>query len=525
MRRVGVYGWGIVAPRSPNIEAFAKNLESSESWLQPFEGFGPNSFLVGYPDFDFSDYREWISTRFPPTRFSQLVSKMEPTALYAVGAFIQALGQNPGIESLLQELGPEAHVYLGVGLGAYPTVYEATLQLDRAQRIWDRFWAQPGRCHERCRYEEDPEAVRADLGDVPLDPSTIEDPDEREDAVRVWNAYWAAHSADLVEYLDELRGVEEVSVGGEVEAGKLKAMREKERSRVKLQERWGAPDPPWTHVSANVLWNIPNTPAAQVSMLGGITGFSYAPVAACATFGVCIKVAMDAIRQGDAKAVVVGATDPPPHALTVGAFNQGRVLAADGKLSKPLTGLRGTHVSGGSVVWIVGDKEFMEGKGFRPLGMEPVAVGVSSDAHHIITPSKEGPLAAIRAALREAGVSPEEMGSWDLHATATPGDYLEVENLRDVLPSEVLVTARKGTFGHGMSAGGGWELTAQYLGSERGTLFPTPLRKGELNAQITKVHDAFVYDTACPAPRRPMGKLSMGVGGVNACVISRPLEP
>lgn len=159
----------------------------------------------------------------------------------------------------------------------------------------------------------------------------------------------------------------------------------------------------------------------------------------------------------------------------------------------------------------------------RPLGMEPVSVGVSSDADHIITPSKEGPTEAIRMALAEAGVDPAELGSWDLHATATPGDFLEVDTLRDVVPEQVLVTARKGTFGHGMSVGGGWELTAQYLGMERGILFPTPLTAGELNAEIGEVHQRWVFDAACPAPRAPMGKLSMGVGGVNACVVSRPL--
>ena len=522
--RIGVYGWGIVAPRSPNIETFRKNLETSESWLERFEEFGPSSFLVGVPEFDFADYRPWIDARFPPTRFRQLTSKMEATALYAVGAFIQALGQNPGIETLLQDLGPQAHVYLGIGMGSLPTIHGVTLELDRAQRVWDRFWAEPARCPDRCRYEENPDRVRAELGDVPPDPSGIEDEDDRHDAARVWNAYWAARSPDLRRYLEGLAEIEEASVGGEVEAGKLKLIRDKARSRAKLQELWGAPDPPWAQVSSNVLWNIPNTAAAQVSMLGGITGFSFAPVAACATFGVCLKVAMDAIRRGEAKAVVIGATDPPPHPLIVGAFYRGRVLAAGGRVSKPLTGLRGAHVAGGAVVWIVGDRAFMEGKGFRPLGMEPVAVGVSSDADHIITPSKEGPQSAIRQALEVAGILPEEMGSWDLHATATPGDYVEVENLRDVLPADVLVTARKGTFGHGMSAGGGWELTAQYLGAEQGRLFPTPLKKGEVNAEIADLHNAFVYDTGCPAPRKPMGKLSMGVGGVNACVISRPLE-
>ena len=55
--RVGVFGWGIVAPKSPNIEAFARNLEKSESWLTPFDGFGPSNFLVGQPDFRFEDYK------------------------------------------------------------------------------------------------------------------------------------------------------------------------------------------------------------------------------------------------------------------------------------------------------------------------------------------------------------------------------------------------------------------------------------------------------------------------------------
>ena len=53
---------------------------------------------------------------------------------------------------------------------------------------------------------------------------------------------------------------------------------------------------------------------------------------------------MDAIRRGEAKAVVVGATDPPPHPLSVGAFYAARVISADAAVSKPLTGLRGTHV-------------------------------------------------------------------------------------------------------------------------------------------------------------------------------------
>ena len=217
-------------------------------------------------------------------------------------------------------------------------------------------------------------------------------------------------------------------------------------------------------------------------------------------------------------------TDPPPHPLTVGSFYNARVLSADRNVSRPLTRLQGTHVAGGSVIWIVGDMDFLRSKGFQPLGMEPVGVGVSSDAEHIITPSPEGPLAAISQALEEAGAVPADIGTWDLHATATPGDYSEMTNLRCMFPESLLVTARKGTFGHGMSAGGGWELTAQYLGFAEKQLFPTPLSREELNPAIGELHQNFVFDAACEFPVRLSGKLSMGIGGVNACVISRPLE-
>jgi 3-oxoacyl-(acyl-carrier-protein) synthase len=327
---------------------------------------------------------------------------------------------------------------------------------------------------------------------------------------------------DLHAYLRELAEIESLTLEGDVEAGKMSVMKEKQRRLQQLQKRWGHPVPPWQSVSANMVWNLHNTPASQITMLGRITGLSFAPVAACSTFGVALKLGMDAIDRGEAKAVVVGATDPPPHPLVVGAFYAARVIASDAAVSKPLTGLRGTHVAGGSALWILGDYEHMTGLGFRPLGMEPLAVGVSSDADHIITPSTEGPTAAISQAFARAGIRPQEIATWDLHATATPGDYKEVATLRAVVPSSVLVTARKGTFGHGMAAGGGWELTAQYLGYARGRLFPTPLERGELNPEIAALHGLFAFDQDCPSPAGPAGKLSMGIGGVNACVISRP---
>jgi len=517
-RRVGIYGWGIIAPQSKDVAAFEKHLESTDSWLTPHKGFAQSNFLVGEPDFTFSDYKPWIDERFPPSRFSQLTEKMDMPTLFAIGAFIQSLGQNPGIEQELQKLGTRAHVYVGTGLGAFGTFEKVSLDLHRAERNWNRFWSAPSRNEAFAAYLA---GDRSEPG-IPPDPATA-GVDEVDDAEDRWWRFWAERSSALAKFLSELREIESLTVQGEVESGKIGLIKEKQRRVNRLVAAWGCPTMPWRSVSANLLWNIHNTPAAQISMLGRITGFTFAPVAACSTFGVTLKLAMDAIERGEAKAVVIGATDPPPLNLTVGAFANARVAAADGSVSKPMTGLRGTHVGGGSAIWIVGDREHFDALGFRPLGMEPIGVGVSSDADHIITPSKEGPKTAILQALANAGVEPAEVVSWDLHATATPGDYLEVENMRSILHEHVLVTARKGTFGHGMSAGGGFELTAQYLGYQRGLIFPTPLAETELNPQIARVHERFAFTEGCPAPDGIAGKLSMGVGGINACVISRPL--
>ena len=504
--RVGVFGWGIVAPKSPDIDAFTRNLSGSGSWLSPFHAFGPSNFLVGQPEFDFLRYQPWIDSRFPPRHFHTLVEKMDMPTRFAIGAFIQALGQNPGLEAVLQELGTSTHVYVGSGLGNVETLYQASIAHDRAQRRWNRFWSDPAH-----------NSALRDAGEQPPLPGG--DPDA-EDA---WHAAWTARSPELTRYLAELSAIESIAIeSNNIEAGKLAAIREKGKRRARLEEEWKVPEPPWK-VSANVIWNLHNTPAAQIAILGKLHGLTFAPVAACSTFGVTLKLALDAIRRGEAKAVIVGATDPPPHPLVVGAFHSARVLSAGRQISLPLTRFQGTHIAGGAAVWIIGDFDYLCSKGFRPLGMEPLAVGVSSDAQHIITPSTEGPPLAIQQALANAHAAPDDFGTWDLHATATPGDFSEVSTFRSIFPGQVLVTARKGTFGHGMSAGAGWELTAQYLGYARGKLFPTQLTPGELNRAIGAVHGEMMFDAEREAPAGLAGKLSMGIGGINACVISRPL--
>lgn len=515
-KRVGIFGWGVVAPKSPDIDVFTQNLERADTWLSRFEGFGQSNFLVGYPDFDFESYRPWFDERFPPAKFAQLKDKMGPMVQFAIGAFIQSLRQNAGLEEYLQSLGVKCHVYVGTGLGDITVTQEQALAYDRALRRWNEFWAAPHRCAPLRRHLEG----EADA-DAPPNPNALAlGTEEWIDAKHAWEGYWALKSDALGDYLNEAATIHGEPVPPSSGSAKLSSIRQK-LSRIRaLNKKYGCPEEPWAAVSANLLWNISNIPAAQISMLGKITGPAFAPIAACASFGVAAKMAMDAIQSGDATAVVIGMTDPPPHEMVISAFYNANVLSADADVSRPLTGLKGTHIAGGACVWIVGDIEALTAQGFRPLGMEIVGIGTSSDAHHIITPSKGGPQLAMKAALEEVQLG--EVTTWDMHATATPGDATEIEHSLELLHPDVIFTARKGTFGHGMSVGGGWELTAQHIGMARGKLFPMPLTEGELHADV-KVHSAkFVDHGGAEVPGGYCGKLSMGVGGINSCVISRP---
>jgi 3-oxoacyl-(acyl-carrier-protein) synthase len=515
-KRIGIFGWGVVAPKSPNIDRFEENLEHADTWLSPFTGYGQSNFLVGYPDFDFETYHPWFDVRFPPAKFAQLKDKMGPMVQFAIGAFVQSLAQNPGIEQYLQSLGMQCHVYIGTGIGDITVTQQETLAYERTLRRWNEFWARPECCEPLRRH------LQGDVdGAAPQNPSELQLGTEAWiEAKHAWEAYWAVKSDALGQYLAEARLVHADPVPPSSGSAKLSSIRQKLNRVRALNKKYGCPEEPWAAVSPNLLWNIANIPAAQVSMLGKIVGPAFAPVAACASFGIATKLAYDAIQRGEAKAVVIGMTDPPPNEMVVSAFYNANVLSADADVSRPLTGLKGTHVAGGACVWIVGDADALKAQGFRPLGMEIVGVGASSDAHHIITPSKGGPQLAMKAALHEVQAS--EVTTWDMHATATPGDATEIENSLEMLHPDVIFTARKGTFGHGMSVGGGWELTAQHIGMARGKLFPMPLTEGELHADV-KVHNAsFVDRKGRSVPPGYSGKLSMGVGGINSCVISRP---
>ena len=522
-RKISLYGVGVVAPGAANLREFIALVEEGKPALSPMSEFY-GAFLVGKPKFDFEVYRGWISERHAPNKFSQLSDKGYTHVRMAIGTSIDALESNPGLEQALKKIDPRVFVCYGSGFGDIDSSFKAHDEYTAAERAWNKFWAHPERNTALAAHISGKQHFES----VPTSPSTFEvDTPERAAAWDEWNRYWAEKSDGLQSYLAEFNEMESITIGADVANDKLNVIRAKNKAKKALADKWKNPTPPWEAVNANLLWNLPNAPAAQVSMLHGIHGVSYAAIGACATFGLVLRQAFDGVRNGQYDAAIIGTTDLNPPPEMVSGFNSAKVLAAGCDVGVPLCNLRGTHVAGGACTWILAADDVMEKLGQKSLGIEILGVGLSSDAEHIITPSLEGPKLCIRDAFDLANIKPSDVHAWDMHATGTPGDWSEFK-LIDNLPASTIITARKGIFGHGMSTCGGWELTAQlFTTRKQGTKF-TLTGSG---IETSRVHPSIRELGRTIATDKPLtveasnglicGKLSMGIGGISSCVLTK----
>jgi 3-oxoacyl-(acyl-carrier-protein) synthase len=519
---ISVFGWGIVAPGARDVAAFRALLERGESVLRPSADgrLGHGLFVTGDPDFDFERCRPWIEAHHGEARFSQLQNKLGDNAQFAIGALVQALESNPGLEQAVRAADTATHIYIGSGVGDLPESFAASAALAKATRVWNRFWAQPARCEALRQYREQgqPPAGAA----PPVDPATLEpDSEERLAASLAWDAFWADRSEALAAFEARYREIEARPVGTESDAAALNAIKARQRLHRKLLDEAGCPTPPWNAVDPRLLWAIQNVPAAEISILLGTHGPAWAPVGACSTFGIALKLGHDAIARGEAKIAIVGTTDPRPNPALVAAFHRGRLVPGNGGVSRPLTDLLGTHVSGGACLWVLGDRQHLAERGLAPVGPSVRAVELSSDAYHIITPSVEGPKVAIRSALAAAGAG-GNVAAWDMHATGTPGDLAELDLLREFVSDATAISARKGLFGHGMSNAGGWELTALALGLAGNAALGTGLEAARLHPLAAERARGALVCTMTPLGSGPAVKVMLGIGGITACAVLEP---
>lgn len=525
-RRVWLYGCGAVAPGAANVKELLANVESQTCALTPLASLN-NAFLVGMPKFDFSIYQDWIAKRFNQTKFSQL-EKLTDHVKLGVGTTIDALDSNPGVEEALKKIDSRVIVAFGSGFGDVGSYFKGHDDYLASARVWNYFWAQPSHNAAAKKYLES--GAPAAEGVPPRPTEFAPDSPERERAAAKWDAYWAPQSDELKKFVGEFSKIESMTIGDDVATDKLSVIRTKAKARKALMDRYGCPVPPWESVSSGFLWNLPNGPAAQITMLLGTHGVSYAANGACSTYGMLVRHALDAIQSNTYDAAIIGTTDLPPDPTVVSSFHNAKVLAAGNDVGIPLCGLRGTHVSGGSCVWILAEQDTMEKLGVKPLHqIEILSAGLASDAEHIITPSLEGPKNAIRTAFKEANVMPADIDTWDMHATGTPGDWSEFKLMEDFVPPSAVVTARKGIFGHGMGTCGGWEMTVQLLGTKKqGDMYvisPSGIPQNMMHSTIKTLSRNIATDKPVTIKARPQGftcgKLSMGIGGITACVIAR----
>jgi len=208
-----------------------------------------------------------------------------------------------------------------------------------------------------------------------------------------------------------------------------------------------------------------NLISGQLSIRFGMKGPSYAVVSACTTGLHSIGDAARLIEYGDADVMLAGGAESTVSPLGIGGFAAMRALSTrndDPKTaSRPWDRDRDGFVLGeGAGVLVLEEYEHAKKRGARIYG-EFAGYGMSSDAHHITAPDREGPCRGMVNALRNGGINKEEVHYVNAHGTSTPlGDKNETEALKLAFGDharQIVVSSTKSMTGHLLGAAGGIE--------------------------------------------------------------------
>ena len=268
--------------------------------------------------------------------------------------------------------------------------------------------------------------------------------------------------------------------------------------------------------------SMSNSVASHVSMEYGLTGATFTTSTACSSANHAIGQAFWLIRQGTLDAAVAGGSEAPLCYGNLKAWEAMRVVAPD--TCRPFSRDRGGMILGeGGAMFVLEEMEAAKSRGAR-IYAEIAGFGMSADAHHLTMPLAEGAAKAMRGALADARLNPEDIGYINAHGTATQAnDPMEAEAIRMVFGNEadnILVSSTKSMHGHTLGAAGAIEAAAAVLGMHRGVLPPT--------ANFTEI------DPACPvnviandAAEREVDAVlsnSFAFGGLNAVLAFRRVD-
>ncbi len=270
---------------------------------------------------------------------------------------------------------------------------------------------------------------------------------------------------------------------------------------------------------------IINMCSGLISIRTGAKGPNVATVTACSTSAHAIGDATLYIRHGYADAIIAGGSEAVISPMPVAGFSAMRALSTRNhepeKASRPWDRDRDGFVIGeGAGIVILEEYEHARRRG-APILAEVLGFGMSGDAYHISAPSEDGDgaIRAMRAALQDAGLRPDQVGYVNAHGTSTPaGDPIEVIAVKAVFGDHarrLMVSSTKSMTGHLLGAAGGLEFGISVLVVARGIVPPT------INLDQPEPDDDLdhVPHHAREARIRNVLTNSFGFGGTNACLV------
>jgi 3-oxoacyl-[acyl-carrier-protein] synthase II len=209
---------------------------------------------------------------------------------------------------------------------------------------------------------------------------------------------------------------------------------------------------------------MPNGPAAAVGLAVGAKAGVHAPVSACASGAEAIRWGLDLLHLGRADMVVVGGTEACVHPLPMAGFAAMRAMSTRNdepeRASRPFDKGRDGFVLGEGAAALVLERADSAAARGATIYARLAGAGGTADGYDLVAPHPEGEGAgrAIVAAIRDAGLTPADIGHVNAHATSTPiGDTAEANAIRNAIGDHALVTATKSQTGHLLGAAGALE--------------------------------------------------------------------
>ena len=228
---------------------------------------------------------------------------------------------------------------------------------------------------------------------------------------------------------------------------------------------------------------IINMLPGQVSLITGIQGPNFSAVSACASANHSIGMAMRTIQYGDADVMIAGGAERGSTPTSIGGFCAMKAMSTrnddPARASRPWDKDRDGFVMGdGAGILIIEEYEHAKARGAR-IYCELLGFGAGADAFHMTAPSEngEGPARCMVAALKDAGVRPDQVGYLNAHGTSTPlGDLAETLAIKRALGDhayKIMVSSTKSMTGHLLGAAGGVEAIFSIMALHTGIIPPT----------------------------------------------------